>query len=222
MTTSRITALPTHSRRQRASCGPCRLVSHIGTPDPGRRRGNANRQPSGRAGPHPAAYRPQTGPPSRGRHGQRISLGRMAPSRRDPTSKCHPSSEHNANRRPNPRRTTSQRRAQPTPPHSPRCERTTPAPRPTSARNAPADARPRRSQETRSAPRPAPRDGSLGRSATRPGKRSRVVGVVGRQQQCDELQQLCAISRSRPPHPLGSTPHNQIKDPRDRTNGPGA
>ncbi len=91
----------------------------------------------------------------------------------------------------------------------------------TSERNAQADARPRRSQQSRSAPRPAPHDDSLGRSATRPGPTPRVVGVVVLLQECNKLQQLCAISGFRPPPSLGfAAQPNQ--SPRDRSNGPGA
>ena len=103
--------------------------------------------PTTDVGPLSASASRQTGPPSRGRHGQRESPA-PAPADDEPT----PS-------------TTD-------PAHSPRCRQTTPALRPTSERNAQADAPPKRSQHTRPAPRPRPTTTVSGGPLPVPARRS--------------------------------------------------
>jgi hypothetical protein len=175
MATSRITALPTRSRRVRGSArasGGCRMVRgvfdvHV------------------------------TFKPTRTSHTEvRVARDLIL----EPETPRTFAREDNANHRPRPRRTTGQHQAQPTPPTPLGADR----PRwhddhrlngtPEQARAPGARYRPGPPRDQR------PMTSVLGGPLPVPRGRHRVVGVVGQQQQCYELQRLCVIDQFRRPN----------------------
>ena len=228
MSTSRITALPTRSRRQRAS-RRSELASagaydvplsgiYPGTTYPGlsteRRDGSRSRpyigtgDPTSWSGVCDAPYAPsRTAGGGRAFGVRHRDIGRPDPASVDMA---------NANRRP----ADGGRRPTPSttnPAHSPRCRQTTLAPKQRLSGTPITSAHTQALAIDQAAPRPAPHDASLGRSATR----TKAVGGTLREllvwSICDNcmraLRRLCEIHQFRRPRHVGSAAHPNTKTP---------